>query len=109
MNIEQKQELVQALTEMIEDWERMNCGVTAEHVRKVLRSPRLEDIVAQTIKNPKGLFAEQLTAMARCMEVFADNGVTLVELEVCLLQNGDSPRRALVEKINRLNNCIDLS
>lgn len=108
-NGKNRQEIAQTLTEMVESFERLDCEVTAEQIRKILRSPRLLHLVAHTIKNPEGAFAEHLKTMALCMKAFADDGITLVDLKVCLLEGDKRLRSELVTKVRQLNDWRDLS
>ncbi|GEM_PF-4615614 len=69
MHERNKQELVQVLTEMVECWEHWHHEVTVEQVRKITRSSQLSQIVAHTMKDPVGAFADHLEKMALCMKV----------------------------------------
>jgi len=109
MNTEGKLELIQEMMNLVECWEHWKCSVTAEHVRKICESPRLVGLVAKTIKDPKGLFAEQLVELARCMKTLAENETTLTDLTVCLSEGNETLRSELVAKIRSLSNRHDLS
>lgn len=104
----QREALVLALTELVERWESFGLAITENHVRDILRSPRLTDLVAKTIQNPKELFSEQLEEMARCMKVLVEDDITLADLRVCLLEE-ERFRSALTGKIREISNWRDLS
>lgn len=109
MQKKNRQKMIQALTELVENWERWDCEVTVEQVRKISRSPRQSQLVAETVKDPHGLFAEQLKKMALCMKTMADGGIGLGDLIVCLLEGGEKLRLALVEKIRQLDTWNSMS
>lgn len=102
----EKTELLRALQELVELWERYDCQVTSEQVRRISGSPYLAYLTARRIQKPRVSFVEELSELTACLKKIAMHELDASDLGKGLFEAGLDVK--LIETIRRLSEAADL-